>query len=94
MTISTDPEGEKDQVNGTSVPTLIIKALLAVRQSAILFTALLGSVLILFGASPLVNGIFAGMFGIWGATLLACAGLTDVGLRILWAFDRRRRSSF
>lgn len=79
-------------MNGSSVPTPIIKALLAVRQSAILFTALLGSVLILFGASPLVNGIFAGMFGIWGATLLACAGLTNVGLWILRTFDRRRSS--
>lgn len=61
--------------------------LVAIRRSFLLFVAVVGLVLVAIGASPLVNGLFAGMFGIWGATALICAGLGFVGVKLLKLFD-------
>ena len=65
----------------------IAPVLVAIRRSFLLFVAAVGLVLIVLGISPLVDGLFAGMFGIWGATAILCAGLGFVVLRFLEVFD-------
>lgn len=77
-------EGERNE-NGLKNAALGVLA--AIRRSFLLFVAVVGLVLVVIGASPLVNGLFAGMFGIWGATALVCAGLGFVGVKLLQFFD-------
>lgn len=77
-------EGGRDE-NGLKDVALAV--LVAIRRSFLLFVAVVGLVLVAIGASPLINGLFAGMFGIWGATALVCAGLGFVGVKLLQFFD-------
>ena len=77
-------EGGRDE-NG--LKDVVLDALVAIRRSFLLFVAAVGLVLVAIGASPFVNGLFAGMFGIWGATALVCAGLGFVGVKLLKLFD-------
>jgi hypothetical protein len=73
--------------NETDLRNAALSVLVAIRRSFLLFVAAVGLILVAIGASPLVNGLFAGMFGIWGATALVCAGLGFVGVKLLQIFD-------
>lgn len=80
-TANSDRDDESEPQNPFS------RAILAIRRSFLLFVAVVGVVLIAIGASPFVTGVFAGMFGIWGATALLCAFLGFVGLKFLRMVD-------
>lgn len=83
--VNSDHDGEQDGTSESDGP--FFRAILAVRRSFLLFVAVLGVILIAIGASPLMTGVFAGMFGIWGATALLCAVLGFVGKTVLQMVD-------
>jgi membrane-bound ClpP family serine protease len=80
-TVNSDRDGESEPQNPLS------RAVLAIRRSFLLFVAVVGVVLMAIGASPLVTGIFAGMFGIWGATALCFALLGFAVMKSLQLLD-------
>lgn len=63
----------------------LLGVLVAIRRSFVLFVAAVGVVLIAIGV--LIEGLFAGMFGIWGATALVCAGLAFAVVQLLKLLD-------
>lgn len=67
--------------------SVALRVFVAIRRSFLLFVAVVGLVLVAIGASPFVNGLFAGMFGIWGITAIVCSGLGFVGVKLLKVFD-------
>ena len=78
-----------EEQSGESVPdSPFVRGLSALRHSLVLTIAVLGVLLVAIGASPFVSGVFAGMFGIWGATALICAGLGYLGVKLLELFDK------
>jgi hypothetical protein len=83
--VNPDHDGEQDSESESQSP--FFKAILAIQRSFLLFVAVVGVVLIAIGASPLVTGLFAGMFGIWGATALLCAVLGFAGTKVLQMLD-------
>lgn len=87
MSNSINSDRSSDRGDEFEESGLLLRGFLAIRRSFILFTAVVGVVLIAIGASPLVTDVFAGMFGIWGATALVCAGLGFLGLEALSRFD-------
>lgn len=54
----------------------------ALRRSLLLSTAAFGIVMIALGATVL-KGVFAALFGIWGAMLIGMAAVGILGIRIV-----------
>ena len=87
MSTNVNSDREADPGDDPETENPLLGALLAIRRSAVLFTTLFGLALIAIGMSPFVTGVFAGMFGVWGATAVVCAVLGFIGVQALQLFD-------
>ncbi|WP_321112047.1 hypothetical protein [Halorussus salinisoli] len=81
-TVNSSTEQEQDESILSRSWDLILEVLLAIRGSFLLFVAAVGALLIVAGAFAM-NGVLAGMFGIWGASALLYAGLGYLLLKLV-----------
>lgn len=68
---STDRSDENELSSATNP---VLRVLLAIRGSFLLFVATIGALFVLGGAT-VMDGVLAGMFGIWGVSCILYAGL-------------------
>lgn len=78
--VRTEEEGNKPVHSRITEP--ILRALLAIRKSLLLFIATVG-VLFVLGGITVMDGVLAGMFGIWGVSALLYATLGYLLLKII-----------
>ena len=64
---------------------IVTRMLSAVRRSLLASMAVFGLLLILMGMT-ILNGVYAGLFGIWGALLIVVAVIGIVSLNLLKRF--------
>ena len=64
---------------------IVNRMLSAVRRSLLASMAVFGLLLILMGMT-ILNGVYAGLFGIWGALLIVVAVIGIVSLNLLKRF--------
>ena len=88
MSTTMQPNANEEQGEESVSESPLVRALTVLRRSLVLDLAILGTLLVAIGASPLVSGVYAGMFGVWGATAIICAGLGFVGVQVLTLFDQ------
>lgn len=82
---SISPLGSTDSITTTIseyTPSMVVRALKAIRSSFLLFIAVAGIVSFLIGLI-LYNGILAGMFGVWGISAIVAVGIAYAVLSIL-----------
>ena len=77
---SEEPNETSDEESGTTSP--VVRALLAIRGSALVATVVLGVVMLILAATVLDGGI-AGLTGIVGVSTLLYAGLGYLALRLI-----------
>lgn len=81
-TVNGSTEQETDDSLLSRAGALVLESLLAIRGSFLLFVTAVGVLFVVVGATAM-NGVLAGMFGIWGTSALLYAGLGYLLLKLI-----------